>query len=579
LTAGPIETLVADGELRYLRVAGVEVLRRVYGAVRDTAWGTVPGVVSNCEIENRADGFSVQFVSTHQANEIDFVWRGRIEAKFTTRGDAIDADIVFSMDGEAHSTFLTNRVGLCVLHPLSCAGRPCLVRRSDGGEARREFPTLIAPHQPFGDFRGLRYEPAPRLSMDVAFDGEAFETEDQRNWTDGSFKTYSRPLSWAFPYEMKRGQRVRQSITVRLAGSPSATDASRRNAVVLGPPAGALPPIGVRWAAGRHPPTDGERSALVALKPAHLRVDFHLGREEADIPWRAIPADWNVPLELAVHLPRDGAAGLTRGWPALRSFVQESTGRLARIIVYREGKPFVAADDVAAIERTFAPVGALVGGGTIGAFAELSRHRADATAMRLLSYPINPQVHATDDLSIIENLEGQADTVRTARSFASAAHVAVSPLFLHRRPDPFAAGKSGTEELARPDPRQRIAFAAAWTVASIRRLAEAGVDSLTCYEAVGPFGLMGGGEMFPVYDVLRQINEMAGGVVWRSAPTDPLRFDALAIETDGALRVLAANLTDEPIDLTLEGSPGGPGTVTLRAYEVFVSDHALAERR
>src|SRR5699024_4989680 len=48
----------------------------------------------------------------------------------------------------------------------------------------------------------------------VAFDGDTFEMEDQRNWTDASFKTYSRPLSLPFPYTVEAGAAVRQAVTI-----------------------------------------------------------------------------------------------------------------------------------------------------------------------------------------------------------------------------------------------------------------------------------------------------------------------------------------------------------------------------
>jgi hypothetical protein len=48
----------------------------------------------------------------------------------------------------------------------------------------------------------------------LRFAGDVFEMEDQRNWTDASFKTYGRPLARAFPYRIGPGERVRQSVTI-----------------------------------------------------------------------------------------------------------------------------------------------------------------------------------------------------------------------------------------------------------------------------------------------------------------------------------------------------------------------------
>ncbi len=42
-------------------------------------------------------------------------------------------------------------------------------------------------------------------------EGEVFEMEDQRNWTDASFKTYCRPLALPIPYRLEPSTPVRQT--------------------------------------------------------------------------------------------------------------------------------------------------------------------------------------------------------------------------------------------------------------------------------------------------------------------------------------------------------------------------------
>ena len=36
-------------------------------------------------------------------------------------------------------------------------------------------------------------------------EGDTFEMEDQRNWTDASYKTYVRPLALPWPYTLAGG--------------------------------------------------------------------------------------------------------------------------------------------------------------------------------------------------------------------------------------------------------------------------------------------------------------------------------------------------------------------------------------
>src|SRR5204862_397228 len=118
------------------------------------------------------------------------------------------------------STFRRNRLGFCVHHPLEgCLGRPCWLERPDGSVAEERFPNFIAPHQPFLDIRAMRYEVLPGLIAEVRFSGDIFETEDQRNWSDANFKTYSTPLRLPFPVEVRAGDEIRQSVTIRFIGS------------------------------------------------------------------------------------------------------------------------------------------------------------------------------------------------------------------------------------------------------------------------------------------------------------------------------------------------------------------------
>ena len=79
LHAGPA-TLLLDGvDLRYLRLGSIELVRRVYAAVRDRDWDTVPGAVSGVEVTDSDDGFRVEFDVRHARREVDFSWHGTIK--------------------------------------------------------------------------------------------------------------------------------------------------------------------------------------------------------------------------------------------------------------------------------------------------------------------------------------------------------------------------------------------------------------------------------------------------------------------------------------------------------------------
>src|SRR3954465_14117255 len=116
LRAGPL-TVVLDGvDLRYVRLGEVEVVRRIYVAVRDRNWNTIPGVVSELEVDQGEDAFEARFSVRHESHDTAFSWNGSIPG-------TPDGRISFSMDGRAERDMQYNRIGFCVLHPFrECAG-------------------------------------------------------------------------------------------------------------------------------------------------------------------------------------------------------------------------------------------------------------------------------------------------------------------------------------------------------------------------------------------------------------------------------------------------------------------------
>ena len=59
----------------------------------------------------------------------------------------------------------------------------------------QSFPDLIEPWQPFKDMRAITHTALAGVSAECRMEGDTFEMEDQRNWSDASYKTYVRPLA------------------------------------------------------------------------------------------------------------------------------------------------------------------------------------------------------------------------------------------------------------------------------------------------------------------------------------------------------------------------------------------------
>lgn len=562
LRAGPLSLVYEHGDLRYIRLGEREIIRRIYVAVRDHNWATVPATLHNVEISADADSFEIRYDASHQAGPIEFAWHATISG-------AADGTIRFTMDGAARTTFLRNRIGFCVLHPAACAGAACVVEHSDGTYEAGEFPEQIAPHQPFIGIRAIWHEVAPGVNAAVRFDGDVFEMEDQRNWIDASFKTYGTPLSLPFPVEIAAGTELRQAVTLMLDGDPApyvAAEDQREVVIALtDAPAAAsacLPGIGLSVASHGQPLTERQVARLRVLRLAHLRVDLAL----SDPRYGAVfgrasrqAAALGAPLEIALVL----SAAADDELRALRALLDELRPTVARWLIFHAAEQVTGVrwiDLARARLASYAP-GAPIGAGTNAYFTQLNRQRPPLHALDLVSYSLNPQVHAFDNASLVETLAAQAMTVRSARQFCADRPIMVSPVTLRPRFNPDATGPAPAllpgELPPEVDERQMALFGAAWTLGSLKYLAESGVASLTYYETTGWRGVLetetGSGlpqrfpslpdSVFPLYHVLADIGELAGALVLLLRSSAPLLVDGLALRYDERTRLLLANMS------------------------------------
>lgn len=562
LQAGPVSMVFEPelGFLRYIKVNGREILRGIYVAVRDHNWGTIAPKVDNVSVDQSGDGFVVTFdVSCVQRN-IDFFWRGRIV------GDSSGA-VVYEMDGDARSTFLRNRIGFCVLHaPSECAGDACVIEKADGTSEEGHFPSEISPHQPFIDMKAITHEVIPGVKARVAFEGDTFEMEDQRNWTDASYKTYCTPLALPFPVEVKAGEKIQQSVTVSLEGDGLDTGegevAEDVTFQATGEPARRLPEIGLGVASHGQVLGEEEVSRLRVLNLSHLRVDLHLSVEG----WRsaldravAEVTVLGVKLEMAIFVSDNAQAELG----VLGEALAEAKPNVARWFIFHEGEKSTSAGWVKLAREVLKKydTNPPLGGGTQAYFTELNRNRPPVKDIECVTYSLNPQVHAFDNASMAETLEAQGWTVDSARKFVGDLPISVSPVTLRPQFNPNATGNDSEGDLgtlpAQVDPRQMSLFGAGWTLGSLKYLSESGVRSVTYFETSGWRGVQetpdGSAEpelfqskpssVFPLYHTMAYFGGVKGGEIVPSVSSDKLRVEGAILRRGNWVRFLVANLT------------------------------------
>src|SRR4051794_4648809 len=78
LRAGPLRLVFENGDLRYITLGEHEVLRRVYVAVRDRNWDTIPLRLSNLQVQQNDESFNIAFEARHTQGDVDFAWRGSL---------------------------------------------------------------------------------------------------------------------------------------------------------------------------------------------------------------------------------------------------------------------------------------------------------------------------------------------------------------------------------------------------------------------------------------------------------------------------------------------------------------------
>ncbi len=577
LRAGPLSLVYEAGDLRYVRLGDQEILRRVYVAIRDHNWGTVLPVLSKVQLDVGPDSFRISYNVENKEGDIDFFWQGMVT------GDA-DGTITFKMDGQARSTFQRNRIGFCILHPMECAGVTCRIEHVDGRLEESIFPEQIAPQlviegtvkpvHPFEEMQAMSYQILPGLWAEIRFAGDIFEMEDQRNWTDASYKTYCTPLRLPFPVEVGAGTKVSQSVSLTLTGEiPSVAEATETGLTfsVGTSPARPWPQLGLGVASHGQPLNQQELTRLKALNLAHLRVDLRLFEPDFADKLRQATSEANelgVKLELALLLSDNASAELQ----VLRESLDEIKPSVWAWLIFHEAEKSTSAKWIKLARQYLADYSPAVkfGAGTNVFFTELNRTRPPVEALDLVCYSLNPQVHAFDNLSLVETLAAQATTVDSARHFIGDLPLAVGPVTLKMRFNPNATGPElGSEPGQLPpqvDERQMSLFGAGWTAGSLKYLAQSDVQSLTYYETTGWRGVMETetgspipqkfqslpSAVFPLYHVLADVGEFVRGEIIPTKSSHPLLVEGLAVRKDGHTRLLLANLSPEPQQVTVQ---------------------------
>jgi hypothetical protein len=613
LRAGPLTAELDRGNLRAIRIGGQEAIRALAFIVRDKDWGTYSPTIENLKIGQASTSFEVSYEALCDDGRQALRYRARITG-------SSDGSLRFEGEAEALTDFVTNRTGFVVLHPIEgVAGCPVEVERVDGSRERSTFPELIDPICPFQDLRALAHEVLPGVTVTCTMTGDAYETEDHRNWNDASFKTYVRPLAKPWPYTLKAGETTAQSVTLTIQGQAPAVrsgDAPAPVRLTVGGPAGTMPKIGLSLPPDQRPAILERLAVLQALGPQFLVCPFDsriaagrpaaiAGPRVSTFPLDAegiggpgeVPAMFKAAAEAcgaalvleAVLACRDDAGGpsadaaiMERDLDLVRDAVERAGLKLAKVAVSPAcdlkctlpGSIWPPCPEAAAIYRAARAAfpGIPLGGGMFSFFTELNRKRPPAELLDFIQHTTSPIVHASDDLSVMENLEALPHIIRSTRALAAGRPYLLGPSAIGARDNPYGAAaapnpQNGRVALARMDPRQRGLLGAAWHLGYLAHAARGGVEAVALGAPVGEFGVAHApmpwpqpwfdqhGGVYPVFHVLRGAAAAAGRPYLACALSDGAAVQALAYEGADGPVVWLANLTGRPVQVEIEGLP------------------------
>jgi hypothetical protein len=586
LRAGPLECSLDAGNLRHIKIHGVEAIRAVSYIVRDRNWGTYSPEISDLTIEQDAGGFRVSYRAVCKDAQQGFAYTARIEA------DA-SGNLGFAAEGEALSDFVTNRTGFVVLHPVAgVSGAPVTVERVDGSVEDSRFPELIDPSCPFMDLRTLTHEPLPGLRVACRMEGDTFEMEDQRNWLDASYKTYVRPLALPWPYTLAKGEKLTQRVSLTVSGKPSRPASAGADdevtVTIESREVARMPGLGLA-VPGEHAEAALDLiEPLRAVGPAHLVAEFDarkghdagLAQTYGELA-RALGTD----LVLEVVLPCvDGEGKPTADLEVLRRDLNYVKGQIERVAV-RPARIAISPacdlkctlpgsiwpkaptwEELVSAARTAFP-GIPLGGGMFSYFTELNRKRPPVGLFDFVGHTICPLVHACDDLSLTEGLEALPYIIKTTRSFIGDTPYWLFPSTIAMRQNPYGAApaenpQSGRVAMARTDPREHALIGAAWYAGVLAHAARGGLDAVTLAAVAGPSGVVAAdGSPYPVHAVLKGHAALRGKPVRASRSSAPREVQVTAVGDE----VWLVNMTGFPRWVRIEGRAA---TVELDPYAV-----------
>jgi len=536
---------LARAAVRNIRYKNVQIIDLLYNAIRPWDWSTL-------DPEEHSE--DVKVTGETCVITIKDLFAGALDARTEI---TISKDNKFTVAYELRglAEYSVNRWGICFC--LDSADWMGSTVKSQGNEY--QLPAAISPQRVVdGITQGLfpaanqmHFVAPDNRSIKVTSTGKVLEAEDQRNWTDNTYKIYSGSLSEPRPFVTSAGSLWQQSVTFEI-GPPSKQVPDGSKIVVK--EIGSLPSIGLQFNTDPLLPLDELNTALFLLDIDHMRIN-----EESLTAQKVISASSNGLIVEAALLSSHSGENLHREIEHLNKQIPAGS----RILIHREGREIVEVGDLPRNKSlsSFIP-------GTDAYLVDL--HRNKYNFGESISYSMVPTVHSSDTETIFKTLYTQRESIQFAQEFL-APQVLVSPITFSTRGNP-ETGHARDQRInfANPEMALRIRSieGAAWTLGSIFSLASAGAYSGTWHELFGEFGIIyPDGDAIKFTPAFHALSALGAHHTHEITIATSLDNSWVAFENREAKKIVIASLRPWAVEITANVLAGYKTIQSLHASE------------
>jgi D-apionolactonase len=536
---------LARAAVRNVRYKNTQMIDLLYTAIRPWDWSTLNPDEHSEDVKVSGDVCVIT---------IKDVFAGALDARTEI---TVSKDNKFTVAYELRglAEYSVNRWGICFC--LNSANWMGSTVHSQGNDYK--LPAAISPQRVVdGITQGLfpaanqmHFVAPDNRSIKVNSTGKVLEAEDQRNWTDNTYKIYSGSLSEPRPFIASAGSVWSQSVTFEIdPPSKPVPDGSKIEVKEID----SLPSIGLQFNTDSLLPSDALNTAFILLDIDHIRIN----EESLNAQKVSNIAANGLTLEAALLSSHSGNE-LHRDIEHLNR--QIPTG--SRILIQREGREIVEEKDLPLNKSlsSFIP-------GTDAYLVDL--HRNKYQFGRSISYSMVPTVHSSDTETIFKTLYTQAESISFAQEFL-APQVLISPITFSTRGNP-ETGHSRDQRInfANPEMALRIKTieGAAWTLGSIFALASAGAYSGTWHELFGEYGVIysesDAVKFSPTFHALSALGAHHAHQITIATSLDN---SWVAFENHEAKKIVVASLRPWALEITPKVLAGYKTLQSLRASE------------